>query len=222
MAVPAEERSMGMRPGVLLPRLAIAGFLVVLATATITFAAETAQTPAPNTPVAAAAPTTMLVPDVRRQAYVFVKSTLEESGFAWRVTGSVAGYSANLVASQSPAPGTMVVDTGAPTISPQSDPGPLLARRGARERIAVSRHRDQASRHVHEAEEAGCAEEEGRACEEDCAEEEACPRSQGEARRQAPTRVRRSRRQARAAERDPAARQGARSRCLADDSSNAD
>ncbi len=117
MAVPAEERSMGMRPGVLLPRLAIAGFLVVLATATITFAAETAQTPAPNTPVAAAAPTTMLVPDVRRQAYVFVKSTLEESGFAWRVTGSVAGYSANLVASQSPAPGTMVVDTGAPTIS---------------------------------------------------------------------------------------------------------
>lgn len=117
MAVPAEERSMGMRPGVLLPRLAIAGFLVVLATATITFAAETAQTPAPNTPVAQAAPTTMLVPDVRRQAYVFVKSTLEESGFAWRVTGSVAGYSANLVASQSPAPGTMVVDTGAPTIS---------------------------------------------------------------------------------------------------------
>ena len=123
MAVPAEERSMGMRPGVLLPRLAIAGFLVVLATATITFAAETAQTPAPNTPVAQAAPTTMLVPDVRRQAYVFVKSTLEESGFAWRVTGSVAGYSANLVASQSPAPGTMVVDTGAPTISLSLSPG---------------------------------------------------------------------------------------------------
>lgn len=117
MAVPAEEPRMGMRPGVLLPRLAIAGFLVVLATATITFAAETRQTPTSNTPVAQAAPTTLLVPDVRRQAYVFVKSTLEESGFAWRVTGSVAGYSANLVASQSPAPGTIVVDTGAPTIS---------------------------------------------------------------------------------------------------------
>ena len=105
-----------MRPRTLLPRLAIAGFLVVLATATITFAAETRQAPAPNTPVAQAAPTSLLVPDVRRQAYVFVKSTLEESGFAWRVTGSVAGYSANLVASQSPAPGTIVVDTGAPTI----------------------------------------------------------------------------------------------------------
>jgi len=107
---------MGMRPGILLPRLAIAGFLVVLATATITFAAETRQTAAPNTPVAQAPPTTLLVPDVRRQAYVFVKSTLEESGFAWRVTGGVAGYSANLVATQSPAPGTIVVDTGAPTI----------------------------------------------------------------------------------------------------------
>jgi hypothetical protein len=116
VAVPAEEPSMRMRPRTLLPRLAIAGFLVVLATATITFAAETRQAPAPNTPVAQAAPTTLLVPDVRRQAYVFVKSTLEESGFAWRVTGSVAGYSANLVAGQSPAPGTIVVDTGAPTI----------------------------------------------------------------------------------------------------------
>jgi PASTA domain len=105
-----------MRPGLLLPRLAIAGFLVVLATATITFAAETRQAAAPNAPVAQAAPTTLLVPDVRRQAYVFVKSTLEEAGFAWRVTGSVAGYSANLVATQSPAPGTIVVDTGAPTI----------------------------------------------------------------------------------------------------------
>ena len=117
MAVPAEEPRMGMRPRTLLPRLAIAGFLLVLATATITFAAETSQEPTSSTPVAQAAPTTLLVPDVRRQAYVFAKSTLEESGFAWRVTGSVAGYSANLVASQSPPPGTIVVDTGAPTIS---------------------------------------------------------------------------------------------------------
>jgi PASTA domain len=61
-------------------------------------------------------PTTLLVPDVRRQAYVFAKTTLEEAGFAWRVTGGVAGYAANTVASQSPAPGTLVVDTGAPTI----------------------------------------------------------------------------------------------------------
>ena len=63
MAVPAEEARMGMRPRTLLPRLAIAGFLIVLATATITFAAETRQEPTSNTPVAQAAPTTLLVPD---------------------------------------------------------------------------------------------------------------------------------------------------------------
>jgi len=106
-----------MRPGSLLPRLAIAGFAVVLGTATITFAAETRQAPISAAPVEQALPATLLVPDLRHQAYVFAKSTLEEAGFAWRVTGSVGGYSANLVASQSPAPGTIVLDTGAPTIA---------------------------------------------------------------------------------------------------------
>jgi PASTA domain len=108
---------MALRPRFLLPRLGLAALVVLLGTATITFAAETHGGPV-NTPAAEpAAPSLLLVPDVRKQAYVFAKSTLEESGFAWRVTGSVRGYSANLVSGQSPAPGTRVLETGAPTVS---------------------------------------------------------------------------------------------------------
>jgi hypothetical protein len=108
---------MALRPRFLLPRLGLAALVVLLGTATITFAAETHGGPV-NTPKAEpTAASLLLVPDVRKQAYVFAKSTLEESGFAWRVTGSVRGYSANLVSGQSPAPGTRVLDTGAPTIS---------------------------------------------------------------------------------------------------------
>jgi PASTA domain-containing protein len=56
------------------------------------------------------------VPDVRGQVYVFAKGMLEEEGFAWRVTGGVRGYAANVVVAQIPAPGTRVVDTGAPIV----------------------------------------------------------------------------------------------------------
>ena len=108
---------MALRLSVILPRVFAIAVVALLATATMTFAAETRSGPA----VAAAAPSTakpiLLVPDVRGQAYVFAKSTLEDGGFAWRVTGSVQGYAANLVASQSPAPGSRVYDTGAPTIT---------------------------------------------------------------------------------------------------------
>jgi hypothetical protein len=54
---------------------------------------------------------------VRNQAFVFAKGSLEDAGFAWRVLGSVRGYAANTVASQSPAAGTRVLDTGAPLIT---------------------------------------------------------------------------------------------------------
>ena len=87
-----------MRPATLLPRLGIAVLVVLLATATITFAAETRQAPAPAPAAEPTVPSTLLVPDVRRQAYVFAKTMREESGFAWRVTGAVAGYAANTVA----------------------------------------------------------------------------------------------------------------------------
>ena len=42
---------------------------------------------------------------------------VEDAGFGWKVRGSVHGYPTNLVVSQSPKPGTRVVDTGAPTIT---------------------------------------------------------------------------------------------------------
>jgi hypothetical protein len=57
------------------------------------------------------------VPDVTGQAFVFAKGTLEDDGLAWKVVGSVHGYAANKVAKQSPAAGTKLKDTGAPTIT---------------------------------------------------------------------------------------------------------
>jgi PASTA domain len=99
------------------PRIVALTAILVLGTATISFAAES-QFSAPATPneVTVAPPELVTVPDVRGQAYVFAKGTLEEDGFAWRVVGSVQGYPANTVASQTPAAGTRIVDTGMPTI----------------------------------------------------------------------------------------------------------
>src|SRR5207247_10169322 len=50
-------------------------------------------------------------------AFVVAKGTLDDTGFAWQVIGSVGGYAANKVARQSPPAWTRVRDTGAPTIS---------------------------------------------------------------------------------------------------------
>lgn len=113
-----------------LPRLVALTVVWLLLTAAITFAAgrrlqsaptAAAQqtTPAVTTPKLAV----LVVPDVRHQAYVFAKGILEDAGFAWKVTGSVPGYAANLVAAQVPAPGTRVIDTGAPTIQVQLSKG---------------------------------------------------------------------------------------------------
>ena len=106
---------MALRLGVILPRVFVVVIVALLATATITFAAETRGGPVVQ-PAQTAARQILLVPDVRGQAYVFAKSTLEEAGFAWRLSGGAQGYAANLVSSQSPAPGSRVYDTGAPTI----------------------------------------------------------------------------------------------------------
>src|SRR5205807_5069035 len=54
--------------------------------------------------------------NVAGQAFVFAKGTLEDTGLAWRVVGKVHGYAVNKVVSQSPAAGTRLRDTGAPTI----------------------------------------------------------------------------------------------------------
>lgn len=60
---------------------------------------------------------TLTVPDVTGQAYVFAKGILQDRGFAWHVTGPVMGYAANTVELQTPAAGTIVLDTGAPLVT---------------------------------------------------------------------------------------------------------
>ncbi len=102
------------------PRLVALTVVWLLATAALTYAAaqkiSTPSTTPAATTSAAAPPALLTVPDVRRQAYTFAKGTLSDAGFAWKVTGSVRGYASNTVAAQTPAPGTQVIDTGAPTI----------------------------------------------------------------------------------------------------------
>lgn len=102
----------------ILLRGVIATFLgLLIAGGTITMAADRATPQRPTlVPVAPAAPTTLDVPDVTGQAYVFAKGILQDHGFAWHVSGGVQGYAANTVATQMPAPGTTVLDTGAPLI----------------------------------------------------------------------------------------------------------
>jgi PASTA domain len=101
----------------LLPRVLVVTAVWLVASGSLTFAADktlVSSTPA-KAPAAAPKPT-LVVPDVRSQAFVFAKGILSDGGFAWRVVGAVRGYATNRVASQTPAPGTVVVDTGAPTI----------------------------------------------------------------------------------------------------------
>jgi hypothetical protein len=110
--------SMAVRLAALLPRAVIVAVIWVLATAAFTFAADSTIVGPSHSSKPSVAPkaTELVVPSVTGQAYVFAKGILEDSGFAWRVSGSVRGYSSNRVLTQSPAAGTRVIDTGAPTI----------------------------------------------------------------------------------------------------------
>jgi PASTA domain len=101
-----------------LPRVGLIVCAIGLVTGTLAFAANsTLSTPtAPPAAPVAAKPEPLVVPDVRKQAYVFAKGSLEQSGFAWRVEGAVPGFAANVVVSQSPAPGARVIADGAPII----------------------------------------------------------------------------------------------------------
>ena len=83
----------------------------------VTWAASSGGDTPTLTPVAAPVVTgPLVVPDVRGMAFVFAKETLQDAGFAWRVEGSVQGYSANTVVTQSPVAGTRLVFDGAPRI----------------------------------------------------------------------------------------------------------
>ncbi len=100
-----------------LPLLALVVLLGLAGTATLTYAAGRQLGSAPGTATVAAPVPPIVVPDVEGQAFVFAKGALEDAGFAWHVVGSVHGYAANTVVSQSPAAGTRVIDTGAPLIT---------------------------------------------------------------------------------------------------------
>lgn len=91
----------------------------VAATAGVTWAASQGVPATGATPTVTQAPppAPLVVPDVRNLAFVFAKGELEDAGFAWRVQGSVHGYPANTVVTQSPAAGTRVVDNGAPVVT---------------------------------------------------------------------------------------------------------
>jgi hypothetical protein len=117
---------MSMRLASLLPRAVIVAVVWILGTAAFTFAADsTIVGPSPSArPAQAAEPRELVVPSVVGQAYVFSKGILEDAGLAWQVKGPVRGYSSNRVLTQSPAPGTRVVDTGAPTVTLRLVRGP--------------------------------------------------------------------------------------------------
>jgi hypothetical protein len=111
---------MAARLALLAPRLIALVVIWLLAAASWTLAAGgPSATPTTTAPAAAgepAKPEALVVPDVRRQAYVFAKGILQDAGFAWKVKGKVDGYAGNVVATQDPAPGTKVADNGAPVV----------------------------------------------------------------------------------------------------------
>jgi hypothetical protein len=100
-----------------LPLVAVLVVAGLAGTATLTYAAGRQLGSAPGAATLAPPTPPLAVPDVQGQAFVFAKGALEDAGFAWRVAGPVHGYSSNTVASQSPAPGTRVIDTGAPLVT---------------------------------------------------------------------------------------------------------
>jgi hypothetical protein len=129
---------MAARFAALIPRLLALTVIWLLGAATFTLAADKKVTPPATGPDAAqvAKPTVLTVPDVRGKAYVFAKGILQDAGLAWRVRGSVQGYSANLVVSQSPAPGSRVIDNGAPIVSVRLSKNAAYGERGLPENEA--------------------------------------------------------------------------------------
>jgi hypothetical protein len=113
----ADCPSMALRIATRLPRLAVVGLVLLLASATLAVGAAKKLAAVPQGAPAPVSAPTVVVPDVTGQAFVFAKGTLEDTGFAWKVVGNVHGYAANSVAKQTPAAGTKLRDTGAPTIT---------------------------------------------------------------------------------------------------------
>jgi hypothetical protein len=113
----ADCGSMALRIATRLPRLAVVGVVLLLASATLAVGAAKRMAAVPQGAPAPVPVATVVVPDVTGQAFVFAKGTLEDTGLAWKVVGNVHGYAVNKVAKQTPVAGTKLKDTGAPTIT---------------------------------------------------------------------------------------------------------
>ena len=101
-----------------LRRTAAIAFLAFVTAVPFAFAAGPHAAAAPKAELRVAArtlPATLVVPDLEGQPYVFAEGALEDAGFSWYVSGR-NGFAANTVVAQSPAPGTHLVDTGAPLV----------------------------------------------------------------------------------------------------------
>jgi hypothetical protein len=109
---------------------------LLIAGGTLTLAADRAPVQRPTLVPVAPGPVTLTVPDVSAQAYVFAKGILQDHGFAWHVSGPVQGYAANTVALQRPPAGTVVLDTGAPTITLTLARNPAYIEKGTPENDA--------------------------------------------------------------------------------------
>ena len=95
---------------------AFAGLLI--AGGTLDVAADRVAPQRPTLVPVSAGPKTLVVPQVTGQAYVFAKGILQDGGFAWRVLGTVKGYARQHGGRpRSRSPGSVVLDTGAPTIT---------------------------------------------------------------------------------------------------------
>ena len=112
-------------------RVAAIATLAFLTAVPFTFAANRSMQPTSSRRVRPVVqkPATLVVPDVLGQPYVFAKGALEDAGFAWYVVNH-KGFAANTVVSQTPAPGTRLVDTGAPLVKLEVEQNRTYKERG--------------------------------------------------------------------------------------------
>src|SRR5262245_6722499 len=139
MTQPSDSRAVGNRIAAALPQVVFVLAACLLASATIGFAAEVRVKPQHHH-AAQAKRHVLVVPDVRDQVFVFAKGMLEDGGFGWKVDGGVRGFAANRVVSQSPAPGTLVFDTGSPEVTVELRRDTTYAQHGAPEDLSPYGH----------------------------------------------------------------------------------
>jgi PASTA domain len=106
-----------MRVRITLGRVVAFVVLCAVASVAVTIAVTHGDSSEPKKQAKTVSLPTKVVPGVIGQPYVFAESMLQQNGFGWKVVGPVAGWAGVTVSSQIPAPGTKVVDTGAPLIT---------------------------------------------------------------------------------------------------------